>query len=207
MLVLLVMVAGLGRLVPAPAWAAELEPAPLTVERAFLREDFQAVVQLAQQFLRARQEAPERPQVWLWLIFSLDRLGQPHEALRELDALKAQLMPEDPLWPEVWFWEGDISRRAFQSSRAVVAYTRLLERAPDSGWVAQSRIGLGLIALNQQRFEEAVAQFHEVVRRHPGEPSAMDAQLFEGLANLRLTRDDEAVAILTPLLDRLKDPR
>lgn len=190
----------------AEGGTADLEPGIVSIERAFLREEFPTVVQLAQEFLQGHREATDAPHVWLWLIFSLDRLGQSQEALRQLEALKARLVPHDPLWPEVWFWEGEISRRAFQMPRAITAYERLLETAPESSWAAQTRIGLGLIALYQRRFEDAAAQFHEVARRYEGQPSGLDARLFEGLCNLRLGLYEAAAAGLAPLLTQLKDP-
>ena len=53
------------------------------VQSAFLREEFDAVTSLAQSFILEHPDAPEVPRVWLWLALSLERVQQPHEALRE----------------------------------------------------------------------------------------------------------------------------
>jgi len=126
--------------------AAEPTPGYLTVQQAFLQEDFPQVTMLAQNFLAQTPEAPEMPRVWLWLALSLDKLERANEALRELDRLKARLAPDDPLWAELLFWEGDISRRAIQMVRARLAYQRLIERHPTTTWAAQAQLGMGLAA-------------------------------------------------------------
>ncbi len=144
--------------------------------------------------------------MWLWLALSLDRLGEPSEALRELERLKARLPAHDPVWPELLFWEGDVSRRALQMDRARAAYQRLLDRFPEATWTSQARLGLGLIALHQDAFEEAITHFHALSSQGPQTPAALDAMLFEGLCHLQLARYGEAVALLTPLLSELQDP-
>jgi len=176
------------------------------IQRAFLREEFEQVTSLAQTFILQHPDVPEVPRVWLWLSLSLDRLGQSHEALRELDRLKARLHGGDPMWPELLFWEGDISRRAFQTARARSAYRRLVAQHPESTWTSQARLGLGLIGLQEEEFASAIEQFHEVASRHPDTPVALDAVLFEGLCHLQLKQFDDAVAILAPLLGQLQEP-
>jgi tetratricopeptide (TPR) repeat protein len=183
---------------PTPGYAA--------VQSAFLREEFELVPPLAQAFISHNPDAPEISRVWVWLALSLDRLQRSSEALNELDRLKSRLASGDPLWSEVLFWEGDVSRRAFQMVRAKLAYQRLLERYPDSTWVAQAQLGLGLIALHQQAFESAIGYFQEVASRQPGSPAALDALLFEGLCHLQLRHFAEAAAIVEPLLGQLHEP-
>ena len=194
-------------LTAAPAQALDTTTAGYTeIQRAFLREEFEQVTSLAQTFILQYPDAPEVPRVWVWLALSLDRLGEPSEALRELDRLKTRLPAKDPVWPELLFWEGDISRRALQMDRARSAYQRLLARFPDATWASQARLGLGLIELHEDAFEAAIEQFHAVSSQERGTPAALDAMLFEGLCHLQVKRYGEAVALLTPLLSQLDDP-
>ncbi len=176
------------------------------VQRAFLREDFEQVVGLAQAFILQNPEGPSVPKVWLWMALSLDRLQETNEALRELNRLKSRLARGDPLWPELLFWEGDIGRRAFQMVRARTAYQELLGRYPDSTWALQAQLGLGLIDLHQQAFESAIHSFRRVIERAPGSPAARDARLFEGLCQLQLKQYREAISMFEPLLEQFKEP-
>ncbi len=188
--------------------AVALEPTPgyTMVQRAFLREDFTLVTSLAHGFLQQYPDAPEVHRVWLWLVLSLDRLQRSSEALREIDRLKAHLPDDDPFWPEVVFWEGEISRLSLQLSRATSAYQRLLEQYPASPWASQALLDLGLIALHQEAYETAMQYFHEVALQQAENPVASDALVYEGLCDLRLARFKEAVAVFEALLTQLKDP-
>lgn len=200
----LILVAGVGR-GPA-ALALESTPGYAVVQRAFLREDFQQVTELAQAFILQYPDVPEIPRVWLWLALSLDKLQHSNEALRELDRLKAHLDPHDPLWPELHFWEGDISRRALQMLRAKFAYRRVLDRHPDSSWASQAQVGLGLIYVHQQAYEQALGYFQDLAERETGTTVGRDAALFQGLCHLKLKQFPEAVAVLERLLPQLQDP-
>ena len=175
------------------------------VQSAFLREEFDAVTSLAQSFILEHPDAPEVPRVWLWLALSLERVQQPHEALRELDRLKDRLVPRDTLWPEVLFWEGDISRKSLQMARAEAAYRKLLESAPGSSWVPQAQMGLGLIDLHERFYESAIEHFRRVSSRDKNSGMGHDALLFEGLCHLQLKRDREAAAIFESLVGRLSE--
>jgi tetratricopeptide (TPR) repeat protein len=198
---------GAGTLAPA-ARAATLAAGQryVGVQQAFLREDFDVVVSLAQSFLLEHPQAPEVPRVWLWLALSLDKMERPAEALQELTNLKNRLPAGDPLWAEVLFWEGDVSRRAYQVPRARAAYQQLLDRYKDSTWALQARLGIGLVDLHQERFDQAIKHFREVVRQQPDSPAATDARLFEGLCQLRLKKYDEAARLLEPMLGHLTEP-
>jgi len=188
------------------AAAGESSAGYLTIQGAFLREDFAQVVPLAQRFILQHPDAPEVPRVWLWLSLSLDRLEQADEALRELNRLKARLRPGEALWVEALFWEGEISRRAFDMARARSAYEQLLAEAPASSWSTQAQLGLGLIALHEQAFDEAIAHFHAVASQEAGTASGLDAQLYQGLAHLQTNEFQEAAMILQPLVSRLREP-
>ncbi|MBI3021189.1 MAG: tetratricopeptide repeat protein [Candidatus Omnitrophica bacterium] len=176
------------------------------IQRAFLREDFQAVTSLAPAFFERDPEAQELPRVWIWLALSLDRLQRSNEALKQLDLLKIRLEPGAPLWPEVIFWEGEISRLSHQTLRAKLAYRRLLDRFPNSSWASQGQLGLGMIALQEQAFDVAAQHVHEVALRQAGTPVALQALLLEGFCDLRLQRFQEAVTVLEPLMGQLKEP-
>jgi len=188
------------------AQAADPTPGYPSIQRAFLREDFAAAAAMAQTFITENPAVPEAPRVWLWLVLSLDRLQRQQDALHQMDLLKSRLGSEDALWPEVLFWEGEVSRRMQQMTRAKLSYQRLLEQYPSSTWAAQAQLGLGLIYLHQQAFEQAIGHFHEVALRRAEAPVAFDALLFEGLCHLRLGHFQDAVGIFQPLLARLSDP-
>lgn len=188
--------------------AGAFEPTPSypDVQRAFLQEDFVAVTQLAQTFLLQSPEAPEAPRVWLWLVLSYDQLSQANEALQELDQLKRRLRSKDPAWPEVLFWEGDISRRALQMPRAKAAYSRLLKQHPGSTWAAQAELGMGLIELHHQEFAAAIPHFRAVAEPGGETAAVQDARLFEGICYLELKQHDEAIALFEQLLAGVRDP-
>lgn len=184
----------------------DVTPGYPEVQRAFLQEEFVMATHLAESFLLQSPEAPEASRVWLWLILSHDRLQQSGEALHDVDQLKRRIPSKDPLWPEVLFWEGDISRRAMQMPRAKAAFGRLLKQYPDSTWAAQGELGLGLIEFHHQAFEAAIPYFRGVANRG-GDPAAVhDARMFEGICQLQLKRRQEAIAIFERLLAQVKDP-
>ncbi len=174
------------------------------VQQAFLREDFQQVAELAQTFILEHPHVSEVPRVWLWLSLSLDRLERSDEALRELGRLKSRLNSKDPLWPELLFWEGDISRRAFQMNRGKAAFQQLLQRYPGSMWSGQAELGLGLVLLQQEECPDAIEHFRKVASGKPDAPIALDAQLFEGLCQVKLQQFAEAAKVFEPLLGRLQ---
>lgn len=186
--------------------AMESTTSYLVVQGAFLQEDFSTAATLAQTFLSQYPNAQETPRVRLWLALSLDRLQRSGEALHELDRLKSHLSVDDPLWPELLFWDGDISQRSLQLVRAQVAYHKLLDRHPQSTWSVQATMGLGLILLQQQAVEEARGYFHEVARQRPTTSAGREAMLLEGVCLLKLKRFQEAVDLFQSVLDHTQEP-
>ncbi len=200
------MIVAASLMLTAPMAAAEEADQDFAaVQRAFLQEDFARVSALSATFITQHPQAAETPQVWLWMIFSLDRQQRAHEALRELDQLKRRLRPDAPHWPELLFWEGDISRRALQMTRGRLAFQQLLSRYPNSTWSPQAQLGLGMIDVQQQAYEQAARHFRAVAEQQAGTSVGADAQLFEGLCRLRLAQYDQAIAIFEPLIGRLPD--
>ena len=185
---------------------AQADPTPgyTAIQTAFLQEQFDRVASLAQTFILQNPQVPEVPRVWLWLALSLDRLQQANDALRELDRLKTRLTANDRLWPEVLFWEGDISRRALHMARAKTAYQQLLTQYPDTTWGAQAQLGVGLVYLHQQSYEVASTYFQQVAAQRAGTTLAVDARLFEGLCELRLNRFTEAIATLESIVPHVQ---
>ncbi|HLD77463.1 MAG TPA: tetratricopeptide repeat protein, partial [archaeon] len=90
--------------------------------------------------------------------------------------------------------------------RAKTAYQRLLERYPGSSWDSMAQLGLGLVYTQQQAFELARQQFHKLTLQPTKTPVTLEALLYEGFCNLRLTRFQEAIRLLQPLLEQLEDP-
>lgn len=194
----------LGAFAPAARAAEEALSPYVTVQRAFLREDFEQVTVLAQQFILQHPTEPEVPRVWLWLALSLDRMQQPHEALRELGRLQARLTARDPLWAEVLFWDGEISRRVQHVDRSRAGYEQLIDKFPDSAWTAQAEMGLGLLDLQAGDFEAAAGHFRTVAARKPESVITRNAARFEGLCYLRLKKFAEAVSAFEALLPKLQ---
>jgi tetratricopeptide (TPR) repeat protein len=189
-----------------PVEAVDSTPGYVDIQQAFLREEFPLVATLARAFLTQHPDVAEVSRVSLWLALSLDRLRRSDEALDAISRVKQQLLPDDPLWPEVLFWEGEVSRKAFQMRRAQEAYQLLLTRHQDSTWASQAQMGLALVLLHQEELSLAIANFHEVGLRQSGTPAALEAFLFEGFCRLRLKQFDEAIAILEPLVAQAEEP-
>ena len=190
------------------AEGATLETGPSypMIQRAFLQEEFERVRALAQTFITEHPAVPEAGRVRLWLALSLERLQQTGTALEELDVLKTQLRSDDPLWPEALYWEGEISRRALQMLRAKSAYRQVLERGAASTWAPKAELGLGLVLLHQQAFQEARDHFHQTASVEPPSSLTLDARLLEGFCALRMGRHGEAVATLEPLIGQYRAP-
>ena len=177
------------------------------IQQAFLREDHETVVSLAQAFLTQSPAAPQASQIGIWLAISLDRLGRVDEALHTLDRLKAHLERDDPLWPELVYWEGDISRGADRLTQAQRAWTQLLEEFPDSRWASsQVRLSLGLSFVSQEAFGKALEHLRAIKTNTPHDPMALEVRLLQGLCLLRLQRFEEAMAMFEPLLEELREP-
>ncbi|MBI3087549.1 MAG: tetratricopeptide repeat protein [Candidatus Omnitrophica bacterium] len=202
----------------------------LTIQQAFLQEAFRQVVALVQQFagpdsrrgggdptelLQGSSGVPNSSRVWLWYVLSLERLQRSPEALRELDRLKAalaNLAPEraapatlQALWPEVFFWDGEISRKALKMVRARMAYQRLLAEYPQSAWKAQAALGLGLVLFHQQAYDAAAAQFHDVAQGTPASAVTQDALLLEGMCDVQLKRFEDAADCFRRLAESAVD--
>ncbi len=206
------------------AWAGAPLPTDeeyLAIQTAFLQENFAQVVSLARPVLSRPtppsdvmvplpEQTSRMTRVWLWYALSLEQLKRTNEALRELDRLKAALdsladetagqVGADRLWPEVLFWEGEISRRASQLVRGRIAYQRLLTTFPNSSWRFQASLGLGRILFEQQAYEGARELAREVAAAAPTPVLARDALLLEALCDVKRGQFAEALALLDELL-------
>ena len=160
--------------------AAEPTPGYTDVQRAFLREEFQDARRLAEAFLVSNPAAPERTRVEIWKALSLDKLQRSGEALLALSDVESRLVARDPSLAEVLYWKGEISRQALQMLDARLAYQRLLESFPNSVWAFRAELGLGLVYLHEQSFQEARVHFHSVAQRFQGTRAGNDARLYEG---------------------------
>lgn len=214
----------------APEWAQETVPTDeqyTQIQAAFLREDFEQVVTLAQPLLVGTSLAPDgafgtpdqagkTTRMWLWCVISLERLQRLNDALREMDRLKlavSRLSPPaviqagiDRSWPEILFWEGEISRGALKMVRARLAYQRLLTEYPASSWKLHAQFGLGLVLFHQQAYEEASRYFHEVVELPSASPIARQALVLEGMCRLQLKQFDDALVIFRQELEQPLEP-
>jgi len=197
------------------------------VQAAFLREDFDSVIRLTERILRDSShtqrftdggpgDMSRMVRVRLWYVLSLERLQRANDALRELDRLKDDLLhlPTasagqiglEQLWPEVIFWEGEVSRKAFQMIRARLAYQRVLAGFADSSWRSQAQLGLGLVFFHQQAYDAARQQVRELLETESVSlPLARQAVLLDGLCGLKLKHFDEALGRFRQLLEQPLD--
>ena len=199
----------------------------VSVQTAFLQENFQKVVQLAQPLLAGsalevpsaldRSSAIARmTRVWLWYALSLERLQRTNEALQEIDRLKTVLagvseettiqVSQDSMWPEVLFWEGEISRKGFQLVRARLAYQHLLMSFPNSSWRTRAQLGLGLVLFDQQSYDGARQQVRAVSGAGSSAPWAREALIVEALCDLKLKQLAEANTLFDQLLQQSLEP-
>lgn len=200
--------AGVAALLLMPALAcAEFSGAYVSIQRAFLREEFPLAVSLAEDFLQHYPQAPEAVRVSLWLALSLERLQRGPEALAVLDTLKQRLPAQHVLWPETLYWDAEISRKMQEIGRAKLAYQQLLEKYPNTTWTPQAELALGMIYMQQQAFASAITHFRDVARRFPLSAAAVDAVLFEAYCYLQSRRFDEAVTLLIPYVHRQAQAR
>lgn len=202
------------------AVAAFPEDAYTAAQSAFLREEFQKVVRMVEPLIPALAFDFNQPQavvkttrMWLWYALSLERLQRIPDALRAIDHIKAGLSncPSslakeaglEALWPEVSFWDGEISRKGLKLVRARLAYQRLLNEFPQSPWRTPAQFGLGLALFQQQAYEAALEPLQDVVQTAlPASPTGRDAMILTGLCHLQLTHFEDAGRIFRELAEQ-----
>ncbi len=189
------------------------------IQNAFLGEQFDMVTQIVKPLLPidatpATLRIPGDAglaRAWLWYALSLERLQRMGEALHEIDRLKlslpgAQQTGTEILWPEVLFWEGEISRKSLQMVRARLAYNRLLTSFPRSSWCAQARLGLAFVLFHQQSYDAAMQELSTVMTTTPSSTVMRQARILEGLCELQLKRFDAAAARFAQLYTDTDQP-
>jgi len=212
--------------IAAAAAVANADDPFVAIQTAFLREDFQQVVQLMDSLasqpgepdpLLSFREPTTSTRLWLWYALSLERLQRVGEALRAIDQVKAGLSNLSSAsatsselhtaWPEVLFWDGEISRKAFKLVRARLAYQRLLSEFPTSSWRTSAHFGFGMVLFQQQAWDLALEQFQASAQTAaPSSAMAYEARLLTGLCRLQLKQYGEAAATLRQLVDELTPP-
>ncbi len=211
---------------PSRGWAAVAvfpEEAYLSMQTAFLREEFEKAVRVVEPLIPSLGFDFDRPQavakttrMWLWYALSLERLARVPDALRAIDHIKAGLsncpasiIKEaglEALWPEVLFWDGEISRKGLKLVRARLAYQRLLNDAPQSPWRAQAQLGLGLALFQQQAYEASLESLQDVVKTAlPASPTGREALILAGLCRLQLAQFEEAGRAFRELAEQAGD--
>ncbi len=191
----------------SPAWArSDATTGYIEIQRAFLREEFQDVHRLAKSFLRSTPNAPERARVQIWMALSLDKLQKSGEALMQLDDLEGRLNPRDPSLAESLYWKGEINRRALKMLEARLAYRRLMDEFPNSIWALRAQLGLGMVLLHEQSYDDAVKHFQAVAERFHGTRAGDDARFFQAVCSIQLGKPKDAIGILQPVLETAKDP-
>ncbi|MBI4322756.1 MAG: tetratricopeptide repeat protein [Candidatus Omnitrophica bacterium] len=204
----------------ATAVVAEDETVPTetqyaAIQQAFLQEEFGRVAALVPPILADAFLEPKTVRIWLWLILSEDRLQRGNHALMEVDRLKTSLsdLPSTPavkawtesVWPEILYWEGEVSRKALKMVRARLAYQRLLGAFPTSVWQAHARLGLGLVYFHEQAYADAQQQFAQVARASPRSSLAQQASVLEGASQLHAKRFEDAAAHFRQVLEQPLD--
>jgi len=194
-----------------------------SVQSAFLREEFAQVVRVMEPLIQAMPFEFDQPQtvanttrLWLWYALSLERLQRFPEALRAIDHIKAGLSNCPPsaakqagvetLWPEVLFWDGEISRKGLKLVRARLAYQRLLHEFPRSPWRAQAQLGLGLSLFQQQSYDAALDALQEAAKTAlPTSTTGREALILAGLCRLQLAQFEEAGRAFRELAEQAGD--
>ncbi len=204
----------------ATAVVAEDETVPTetqytAIQQTFLQEEFERVAVLVPPILADAFLEPKTVRIWLWLILSEDRLQRGNQALMDVDRLKTGLsdLPSTPavkawtesVWPEILYWEGEVSRKAMKMVRARLAYQRLLGAFPTSVWQAHARLGLGLVYFHEQAYTDAQQQFAEVARISPQSSIATQASVLEGACQLQAKRFEDAAAHFRQVLEQRLD--
>lgn len=203
--------------------AAGAEDTYTSVQSAFLREEFAQVVRVMEPLIQAMPFEFGQPEtvanttrLWLWYALSLERLQRFPEALRAIDRIKAGLSTCPPsavkpagvetLWPEVLFWDGEISRKGLKLVRARLAYQRLLHEFPRSPWRAQAQLGLGLALFQQQAYETALESLQEAAKTAlPASPTGREALILAGLCRLQLAQFEQAGRAFRELAEQAGD--
>ncbi|MBI3324233.1 MAG: tetratricopeptide repeat protein [Candidatus Omnitrophica bacterium] len=192
------------------------------VQSAFLSEHFDRVVELTGPLLKAPNPLPSvgdltKPaRLWLWYILSLDRLQRSTDALEQIDRMKEALgaLPResaaqqallDSLWPELLFWEGEISRTSLNLVRAKLAYQRVITDYEHSSWRLRAQLGLGLVLFQHQDYDQAQAQFQRVAFGATAGALAGESRLLEGLCQLRTKRFIDAAVLFKRLVEQSAD--
>jgi tetratricopeptide (TPR) repeat protein len=177
-----------------------------SIQKAFFREDFQAVTQHAPQFLQTAPASEERAQVALWFGLSLHQLGKTQEALQQLERLAQQLEPDSFLWPEVLFWQAELARFSADFVQARNAYQRVIERFPYTPWATYARLGIGLVFVHYEQYDAAGRYFRGVVQEQEYTAAGRQAKLFAGFCALKEGVNWEAVRYLSALRESSSDP-
>ena len=116
-------------------------------------------------------------------------------AERLSDALQAcgLWLEREPEHPRPWLWRGRILERVGHWEKALEAYRRALDLAPDD---REARLALGRVLLGQRQPGGAAEQYQYLLDRSPD-----DAEALLGLAGCRIEQGKAAAAV--PLLDRV----
>jgi tetratricopeptide (TPR) repeat protein len=111
------------------------------------------------------------------------------------DALQAcgLWLEQEPQHPWPWLWRGRILERVDHSEKALEAYRRAVDLAPDD---REARLALGRVLLGQRQPGDAAEQYESLLHRSPD-----DAEALLGLAGCRIEQGRAAEAV--PLLDRV----
>ncbi len=122
---------------------------------------------------------------------SLFKLGRHDLASKHLSRV-ADRFEEDPVYAPSLLRLGESLAAQQRWARSERVFTGFLERFPDAEHAYQARYGIGWARENQQRHEEAIQAYRDVVARHQG-PTAARAQFQIGECLFAMKRYDQAV--------------
>ncbi len=116
----------------------------------------------------------------------LSREGQHEKALEELSAAREI----DPSEPQIAYELGVARALAGDRPGAIDAVADAVTMDPDEGWI---RVVLGLLLLEEERFEEGLGELSEGARLSPDD---VEAQLLAALTAAAVEREDLAYEML-----------
>ena len=170
------------------------------VDALYQQEDWQAVLSASDAVSSTTDLGPRTVRAKFQGAAARYHLNDHAGASKILHGL-GQLDDNPDLAHQVAFLLGECSRQTGNLADAAKHFSVAVENFPGplSG---DAMFRLGFVLFSQDRFAEAAASLAEFLATHPEHDSVEQAKLFRGQALLELKQYDDAVQVLTPLVDR-----
>jgi tetratricopeptide (TPR) repeat protein len=169
-----ILATGVGPAVRAPALL-------VAADAAYGMHAYQAAAARYGEFVAAYPTSPEAPRAAMRLGWAQYREGDAQAARRSWTGLTNRY-PTDPRAPLALALAAEVANQAGDAGETRVALDRIVMRYPTSRYAGAARLSRSILALRQQREQDAVRDLDEVVKS--SRPSAVDerATLIQALA-------------------------